>query len=334
MRIFNIRGQVIDRKSGGGVAGVRVEAWDQDTVFHDLLGIQHTDAQGRFTITFDERYCGDYGGDQLPDLFFKVFHGQMLLVSTEKSVRWNVAAGNTNALIPVDAPPDAPRSMPTSTEVRLDELGESVAQAAWNMQQELARYPASLGAFMLDDLELSIPVRMRTDELGQVLATVMDTEQPGALVGQVRLRVRPTPGLVPAPPSSASAQPLEALGVLGPVALQKLHAHRIFSVGDLVRVAQAPEGRAALEHLDLGSSLEAVLARAAVLSLPTVPQTVSEKLLELGIQSPGHFIEQDAGQLSRRLTEKLRQPISASAVESWQRAAQPPLALLGGVPSK
>ena len=54
MKRFQMQGQVIDRKSGRGVAGVRVEAWDEDTVFHELLGVQHTDAQGRFTITYDE----------------------------------------------------------------------------------------------------------------------------------------------------------------------------------------------------------------------------------------------------------------------------------------
>lgn len=255
MNIFRMKGQVVDQKTGRGVAGVRVEAWDEDTVFHQVMGIQHTDTQGRFTITFDERF----NGPVLPELFFKVFHGEELLACTEKSLRWNVAAGDSSALISVEAPMEAPLALPESTEVGLNELAESLALAARGMQQELVRYPESLGAFVLDDLELNIPMRMRVNELGQVMATVMPVERPGAVFGHVRMRLRPAPGAISPLCAPASELPLDRLGSLEPEIIQKLRALRVFSVGDFLRVAQRPGGQAALERLGLGQAITSKL---------------------------------------------------------------------------
>jgi hypothetical protein len=318
MNIFRMKGQVIDQKTGRGIAGIRVEAWDEDTVFHHALGIQHTDAQGRFTITYDERY----NGPVLPELFFKVFHGEELLASTEKTLRWKVDAGDSSALISVEAPVDAPLALPESTEVGLSELGESLALAARGMQQELVRYPETLGAFVLDDLELNIPVRMRVNELGQVMATVMQVEQPGAVLGHVRMRLRPAPGATSPLSAPACDLPLERLGSLEPEVLQKLRAQRVFSVGEFMRVAQSPGGRAALEKLGLGHSLRTALSQAALLSLPAVPAGVGEKLLELGVRSPGDFADMEPARVARQLSASLRQPITSKMVKSWQSTAR------------
>ncbi len=45
---FRITGRVIDSTSQQGIAGLRVEAWDKDMVFNDLVGSAVTDEQGAF----------------------------------------------------------------------------------------------------------------------------------------------------------------------------------------------------------------------------------------------------------------------------------------------
>ena len=99
---FRISGRVIDRKTRRGIAGLRVEAWDKDLIFHDLVGSAVTDAEGAFRIEFDESYFKGIFLDRLPDLFFKVFREDTLLRSTEASVLWNVPAGETEIIIEVD----------------------------------------------------------------------------------------------------------------------------------------------------------------------------------------------------------------------------------------
>ena len=70
---YTVGGRVVDRTTRAGIRGVRVEAWDRDTRYHDLLGQAVTNADGQFAIGFDSAYFGDYAPDRAPDLFFKLF---------------------------------------------------------------------------------------------------------------------------------------------------------------------------------------------------------------------------------------------------------------------
>src|SRR5262245_10700292 len=84
--------------------GLRVEAWDKDRLYADLVGSAVADAQGAFRIEFDESYFQELFQDQRPDLFFKVFQGDALIRSTEDAVLWNVEAPEIEVVIEVDAP--------------------------------------------------------------------------------------------------------------------------------------------------------------------------------------------------------------------------------------
>ena len=99
---YRIDGQVLNRATRQGFVGVRVEAWDKDLVFNDLLGSAITDGEGRFQIAFKESDFQDIFGDDDPDLFFRVFEKGMLIKSTEDTVLWNVKDEQIEILIEVD----------------------------------------------------------------------------------------------------------------------------------------------------------------------------------------------------------------------------------------
>ncbi len=81
--IYEITGRVIDGTTKEGVVNLRVEAWDQDIKYNDLLGSTITNADGGFNISFDTSYFREYSPDVQPDMFFKVFAGKRLVKSTE-----------------------------------------------------------------------------------------------------------------------------------------------------------------------------------------------------------------------------------------------------------
>ena len=51
---FHINGRIINQENQQGIMGLRVEAWDKDLIFNDLVGNAITDAKGIFHIEFDE----------------------------------------------------------------------------------------------------------------------------------------------------------------------------------------------------------------------------------------------------------------------------------------
>lgn len=84
-----INGRVVDQRTGSGVGGLRVEAWDSDLGADDYLGWAVTREDGGFDIVFDEALSREWY-DIWPDVYFRVYYAGNLLLSTHTSIRWNV----------------------------------------------------------------------------------------------------------------------------------------------------------------------------------------------------------------------------------------------------
>ena len=104
---FYITGQVINAQTQEGIYNLKVEAWDQDEKYHDLVGVALTDRNGYFDISFDLTYFREFAPEEAPDLFFKVFRGKKLLKDTRDEVIWN-AEQETRVTIEIDIPAEEP----------------------------------------------------------------------------------------------------------------------------------------------------------------------------------------------------------------------------------
>lgn len=101
---FNLKGSVVN-KLGQPVPNLRIEAWDKDLLFNDMLGSTITDVEGGFAFEFTQKYFTELFLDKRPDVFFKVFYSDRLIFSSEKDVIWNMDEPKSDIVITLDWPP-------------------------------------------------------------------------------------------------------------------------------------------------------------------------------------------------------------------------------------
>lgn len=117
-RTYIVQGTLIHAHTKQPLPNLRIEAWDKDCLFDDLVGSTVTDAAGAFSFTFDQSYFQELFLDRRPDLFFKIFDGDRLVHDTRDSVLWNIRR-RKSLVIEVDlSQDDAPANFIVQGHVR------------------------------------------------------------------------------------------------------------------------------------------------------------------------------------------------------------------------
>ena len=152
MKSFTISGQVQDMQAKEGICGLKVEAWDKDLLFNDLVGSAVTDESGTFSIEFTRKHFKECFLDRQPDLFFKIYMGRQLISSTEDSVLWNIKENKKQIAIEVELPEKEEEGafLVKGTVLQLDQL--PLAGAIVRAVDKDLRHEQALGQTAADNL--------------------------------------------------------------------------------------------------------------------------------------------------------------------------------------
>lgn len=107
-KLFRILGRVIDKQTHRGVRALRVEAWDKDLLVNDMVGSTFTDAWGRFRMVFDSSAFREFIFDQIPDVFFKVYRRNRLILETRNTLLWRPRETLKQVQLEVELPAEEP----------------------------------------------------------------------------------------------------------------------------------------------------------------------------------------------------------------------------------
>lgn len=147
---YRIQGRVVSGPNQRGVRGVRVDAWDRDMRYPDLLGQSVTSESGAFSIDFDSRYFRDHDPERAPDLIFKLYLDQRLVLDTSNRPMANVEAGVTSVTLRLDLP-ESPTLAPdrvsaTQLLAAVDFWRASDFKGVWSQTKERAGTLGGLAA--------------------------------------------------------------------------------------------------------------------------------------------------------------------------------------------
>ncbi|HEX8115365.1 MAG TPA: hypothetical protein VF516_46885 [Kofleriaceae bacterium] len=211
-------------------------------------------------------------------------------------------------------------SADTLNDLNVAEIGQGLASVVGSIQQELGQYPVAGGVYVLDELELNVPVRLRVDHVGQIRASVLP-ERSDPSGAELRLKIRPVLD-VPVAAASIAAVPLEALDLLSKRQIAYLRELRVFDVASLLRLATNPMNQATLKSLRI--SVDKVRERAELLLYAGLPDSVARILIEHGVASVQLFLSKSPEEIRRLLTPAMQTEISLEDIEDWQTRLRAP----------
>ncbi len=100
-KTYLISGKVIRKQSKVAMEGLRIEAWDNDLFFNEVIGAAQSAKNGEFEIGISVPHFLKWISEHKPDFYFKVYSGDKLVLITSDEVLWRSGQKVNNVLIEV-----------------------------------------------------------------------------------------------------------------------------------------------------------------------------------------------------------------------------------------
>ncbi len=116
---YRILGKV-NNKSGKKISNFKVFAYDKDLLNDDFLGSSNTSKSGVFEILFDLNDFSPVIFDRRPDVYFKVFDGDQLILDTQSNIICNATPSNLEGItLDIDVADEAVHQLPVQETILL-----------------------------------------------------------------------------------------------------------------------------------------------------------------------------------------------------------------------
>ncbi|MBI5670122.1 MAG: hypothetical protein HZC41_19165 [Chloroflexi bacterium] len=212
-------------------------------------------------------------------------------------------------------------------ELTIQELGESLVQALTGVQRSLAGSATEAGRYLMNEVELDVPVRLRVGPDGQVLVTPAESDDPPHQLTRIRLTVRPAEAdeAIGLPLPAGTDRPLSVIPNLAEVVIQRLNSLHLYTIGDFLRVTSTVRGYRMMAQLGLDFDLDKTIEQAKLVASPEMPHVLAEDLLRHGVNSRVDFARLKREQLPQVISDRLLEIIGLDEIIRIQEAirAQP-----------
>lgn len=192
-------------------------------------------------------------------------------------------------------------------ELTILELGESIVQALTGVQQKLAQSADEAGRYLMDEVEMDVPVRLRVGQDGQVYVTPAEGDEPAHVLTRVRLKLRPAEQdeSVGLPLPAGTDRPLSVIPDLNVETIRQLNALHLFTIGDFLRASSTVRGYEMLAQLKIDFDLDKTIGQAKLVASPEMPYILAEDLLLHGVNSRAEFARLTKDELQQVISERV-----------------------------
>jgi hypothetical protein len=218
-------------------------------------------------------------------------------------------------------------------EITILELGESIVQALTGVQQKLARSADDAGRYLMDEVEMDVPVRLRIGADGQTYVTPAEGDEPAHVLTRIRLKLRPAEQdeSVGLPPPAGSDRPMSVIPTLSEDTIKQLIGLHLFTIGDFLRATSTVRGYELLAQLKIDFDLDLTIDQAKLIASPEMSYVLAEDLLRHGINSRAEFARLSKDELQQAISERVIEVLGHEEILRIQASIrQQPDVILGG----